>query len=135
MYAAQLYNSNYRGIEWEVRMPANVHRNMITEGAVPLEPPTPIGDNRHDAKMANVARYVSGFHKLLNCGILFDGSPGDLHARLNPEYVQSLLDDDYLAYMGPCFGIVKSKLNWNQRSENRLEAMSSSEVMLRTWDL
>jgi hypothetical protein len=58
-----------------------------------------------------------------------------LHARLDPEYVQSLLDDDYLAYMGPCFGVDKSELNWNQRSEIRLEVMSGSEVMLRTWNL
>jgi hypothetical protein len=135
MYAAELYNSKYFGIEWEVRLTGNVHRHMISDGAVPEEPPTPIGDNRHDVKMANVARYASGLHKILTYGILFDGNPGDLQARLNPEYVQSLGDDDYLASMGPCFGIDKSELNWDQHAEIRVETMSNSEVMIRTWNL
>lgn len=127
MYAAELYNSNFRGIKWDEQLYRNISLERLRgdDFEIIIQPPTPLGDDRHSPKNAKVAACARDFFNLLNHGVLFDGCAGDVHAKLE--------ENDELSELASLFGVDYTELNWSERSENR--TMSHSELILRTWNV
>jgi hypothetical protein len=142
-YAADLYNHKYRGLEWDTKLYRNIGKGFMEAGRPLPVPIIPMGDDRRSPKMASIVTYAADFFTLLNDGLLFDGhdikiiSPA-LHAKLVPRYLEIFEDDDdSLAVVGPCFGIQKSDLNFDDDTgaKDQHSEMSPSEVILRMWNL
>jgi len=63
-YAADLYNSNFKGLVWDTKMYASLRDMHVKDGFLLAEPPQPIGDDRHEPRKACAARFVSDFFNL-----------------------------------------------------------------------
>jgi len=134
-YAADLYNSDFRGIEWDTDFHTNPHAMMQQDGFRPIPPPVPVGDDRHSARMAHVVKVADDFHALLNTGILFQGiRAGDVEAGFSSEYVD-MMDGDILQEYGSVFGIQKSELHFGVRSDASAAVLSNSDIVLRAWNV
>lgn len=139
MYVADLYNSNFAGVQWDNELYQNSfkNRNILSGGDVgaPIQPPEPLGDNRHEPKQANAIQHTFDFHALLNYQYLLEGQAGDLHAPLESEYQEMMgYDYDVLEGVGgTLFGIVKSELTFGERSDTG-RVLTSSELIVRAWN-
>jgi hypothetical protein len=125
--------SKFKGIEWDERMyrSLSASRGGCDEHVdLYCEPPVPFGDNRHNQLQGYAINISSIFHQLLSYGAFFDGEAGDPHAKLE-ECNDSLETEDFSP-----FGIKgRTDLNFVDSSEGRVDTMSDSEVMLRTWKI
>lgn len=153
-YAADLYNSNFRGIQWDRPLYQNIHKMIQkdhlqqqqssstaagdddTWPAVLLPvppPPEPLGDHRHEPRRAFVARIASDFQNLFAHQQLMRGaiSADDIHAPLEQEEDDDdVEDDDILAQFGTLLGIQTDQIVWGQRSDTG-RPLQAGEILLR----
>jgi len=142
MYAAKLYNSNFKGIKWDIPFYTKPHRQLEREGFEHIQPAAPLGDDRHAPVVANIVAVASAFHCIFDIGFLFDGNAGDTLAPLADrcyflEMTRADEDgDDILSKHGSVFGIDPSTLGWGSGTrfdQRENDDVSTSEIVLRTW--
>lgn len=132
-YAALLYNTKYKDLQWDEQYHAQTHAAIIEEGPSQLftEPPFPLGDDRHSPKNAAIIRIASHFYDLIHYNQLFDEC--DAHAPLSIEF-HEFSEDNFLQRNSSLFGFDYEDLEWKgQSSDGRLDELSNSEVVLRAW--
>jgi len=71
MYAANLYNSKFAGIQWDTQFYDIIDKQLRGEGLYQrIQPAMPLGDDRHSPKMASISRIASEFYDLLYVCVL-----------------------------------------------------------------